>query len=246
MSEFVYKTEEKNGKTIVKEAAIKDVVFLYAVYGDNYAPIYDEKDWSKSSQKNFEQKVEVVVDEDTADQVQEVFPKVSVKKFLSTKEESAKDKLVKLKKIEDPDRIPDLKKLFVLKFTQKVNESKNGPFKEPSKLPKVFEKQGNKMVEITFKKKAGNGSKGVLVLNPFFKNGYGQILYFGKMFVTDLVEYQAGGEDLSDLLGEDFEMEMDSDVPEALSKGNASEDSDEDFSDDPSAEEVFGEDDEDY
>lgn len=55
--------------------------------------------------------------------------------------------------------------------------------------PKVFEKQGNRLVDITQSKLVGNGSMGALSVDKFDRQTGGSSLFLKNVLVTDLVEY---------------------------------------------------------
>lgn len=55
--------------------------------------------------------------------------------------------------------------------------------------PKVFEKQGNVLVDITNTKLVGNGSKGAISFDVFHKKDGTGSIYLKNVLVTDLIEY---------------------------------------------------------
>ena len=189
----------KNSKGLLSQVDISNTVFFYVQTGDRKSPIYDEKDLPKNQQKNFEQSLQFLVDEDIADQLAEVFPKMSIKKYLS------KEKLLDKIKIDDPSRLPDMKKYFVVKVTQKLQD-REGKAKDPRLLARAFKVDDGKAVEITHTEAIGNGSFGNLRLSVSNTKNYGCIAYPKMLLVTDLVEYVMG-EDLSDFLG-DLEVQV--------------------------------------
>ena len=55
--------------------------------------------------------------------------------------------------------------------------------------PKVFEKIGNTMLEITSMKLVANGSYGTMSIDRFDRSNGGSSLYLKNLLVTDLIEY---------------------------------------------------------
>ena len=184
----------KNSKGLLSQVDVNNTVFFYVQTGDRKSPIYDEKDLPKNQQKNFEQSIQFLVNEDIADQLSEVFPKMSIKKYLS------KEKLLDKIKVDDPARLPDMKKYFVVKVTQKLQD-RDGKAKDPRLLARAFKVDDGKAVEITHTEAIGNASYGNVRLSVSNTKNYGCIAYPKMLLITDLVEY-AAGEDLSDFLGD--------------------------------------------
>lgn len=72
--------------------------------------------------------------------------------------------------------------------------------------PKVFEKQGGRLVDITQSKLVGNGSLGALSVDRFDRTKGGSSLYLKNVLVTDLKEYVKQESDYES--GSEFEDEV--------------------------------------
>ena len=185
--------ESKNGKGVINQIDISDTVFFYTMFGDRKSPIYDQRNLPKNKQTHFEQSVQFLVDESTADRLEEIAGKTSIKKFTS------KAKLLEKMKVDDPSLVPDDKKYYVVKLVQKL-QNRDGSDKDVRLLPRAFKLDDGKAKEITFSEAVGNGSKGNIRITVSSNPDYGTFLYPKLILVTDLVEY-ASGDDLSDFLG---------------------------------------------
>lgn len=107
-------------------------------------------------------------------------------------------------KCELPDGAGD--EVWVITLRKSTELGKTGkPVPEMYK-PKVFEKQGKLIVDITNSKLVANGSKGALSLDVFEKSTGGGSIFLKNVLVTDLIEYvkpesnegEAGSEFLED------------------------------------------------
>lgn len=140
----------------------------------------------------------VITDEDIADAWDELYPKQAAKKVKANQfEETYKCELP-----EDAG-----KNVWVI--TLKKNEKLANGEPVPDKYrPRVFEKQGNSRVDVTFTKLVGNGSKGTLSVDHYETETYGAVARLKNILVTDLVEYVAPE-------GSDYESgsEFDEDAP---------------------------------
>lgn len=81
------------------------------------------------------------------------------------------------------------KNVWVLTLRKSTELGKTGKPVPPQYQPKVFEKLGSKLVEITTSKLVGNGSKGIISIDKFDRSAGGSSLYLKNILVTDLVEY---------------------------------------------------------
>lgn len=83
------------------------------------------------------------------------------------------------------------KNVWVVTLRKSTELGKTGE-KVPEKYkPRVFEKIGNKIVEITNEKLVGNGSVGQVSIEKFDRRDGTSSLYLKNVLVTELVEYVA-------------------------------------------------------
>jgi hypothetical protein len=133
--------------------------------------------------KGQEFKAGVVVDEDTADAFAEKFPKQAARKIKRSDFEE-------ICKVAPPDGTEKNMYIITLKRNSKITDKKTGEKVDlPAKWrPRLFQKQGNALVDLTNTTLAGNGSYGVIS----FEEGqtqYGVVARLKNVLVTDLVEY---------------------------------------------------------
>jgi len=184
---------QTNAKKEISKVMLTDVQFAYAKIGKNKEVIFDQKDLPRNQQTKFQNVVTLIVDEDTADQITEEFPKVKTTKF------NSKEKLLSKITVDDPNQIKDLDKYYTFKVGQNMQD-RDGNDKDLNMLPKAYLKANGKAEEITWSKSIGNGSTGDVMCNVS-RNSFGQFLHLQALAVTDLVSYEAG-DSLSDLLGD--------------------------------------------
>lgn len=126
----------------------------------------------------------VLVDEDYVDAL-EAYGK-SLDTLLSIK---------KVKSVDFPEKYKcDLpegagKNVWILTFRKSTELGKTGKPVPDLYKPKVYEKVGNKLIEITTSKLVGNGSQGTISVDRFDRTSGGSSLYLKNLLVTDLVEY---------------------------------------------------------
>ena len=126
----------------------------------------------------------VLVDEDYVDAL-EAYGK-SLDTLLSIK---------KVKAAEFPEKykcdLPEgaSKNVWILTFRKSTELGKTGKPVPDLYKPKVYEKVGNKMIEITTSKLVGNGSQGTISVDRFDRTSGGSSLYLKNLLVTELVEY---------------------------------------------------------
>jgi hypothetical protein len=85
------------------------------------------------------------------------------------------------------------KNVWIMTLRKSTELGKTG---EPVPLeyePKVFEKIGNTMLEITTMKQVGNGSYGTMSVDKFDRSNGGSSLYLKNLLVTDLIQYVKKG-----------------------------------------------------
>ncbi len=81
------------------------------------------------------------------------------------------------------------KNVWVLTLRKSVELGKTGKLVEEKYKPKVMEKQGNLLVDITREKLVGNGSMGAISVDRFDRTAGGSSLYLKNVLVTELKEY---------------------------------------------------------
>lgn len=122
----------------------------------------------------------VITDEDLADAWDEQFPKQAARKVKVSQFEE-------IYKVAPPET--DGKNVWVV--TLKKNEKLANGEPVPEKYrPRVFEKQGNSRVDITFSKLVANGSYGTISVDRFSTESYGDVARLQNILVTDLIEYE--------------------------------------------------------
>lgn len=234
----------KDKKGNLSSVMIEDGVFMYTkISEDRKGSVYEQYKLPREQQTRWEYSVDVVVDEDTADEFDELFPKQTAKKFL-------KKAFMEQYKIEKEDDFPSGlnpkdKKFFVIKLRQgthyeekKKNEAtgkreKTGrwlPFSKEIR-PRCVEVTSEGKKDITLTKEVGNGSVGTAIAKVTTSDLYGNSAKLRGILVTDLVEYvsNSGGssekdEGFEELFGGvDFD-----DVPELEAVEASGKQSDED------------------
>lgn len=213
----------KKEKDQVKLIKVTDVSFYYTSVGENRKVVYAQKDFPKHKQTQFEWLTDAVVDEDTADELQEMFPKISITKMTQAK-------FMERYKIEDKADLPfDDKKYYIVKVKQGCQRQDGSPVSNALKPRAILvSDEGNK--DITMKANVGNGSHGDLIIRVNNSAQYGQHGYLAALLINSLVEYEAsnGGSVMDDL---GIDVELDEIPDEAPNK--VSEESEEGFEDVP-------------
>lgn len=151
-------------------------MLLYACI-QNPVPCMEEK-------KGKEFKVSVVVSRDFAEEFEEAFTKVSLKKVRTAEFESTY-------KVAPPEEFADEKFQYVLTL-RKNSTLGNGNPVPAMYCPKVLVKKGGKLVDVTADTLVGNGSYGVVSLEIFTveKGEFpGTWPRLKNLLVTELVEY---------------------------------------------------------
>lgn len=228
-------TFKKNKKGEVTSAVLENVALFYTKVQSPQA-IYEQRKMSKPNK--FEYSVNAVVTEEIADEFDEMFEKQTSKKYTNAK---FREKF----KLEEDDKLPfpKAKKQFVLSLKQAAQKA-DGSKLPKSLRPRVVElDEDGKPVDITKKKLVGNGSVGDILLRVN-TNDFGTFAYLSIVKVTDLLEYEAGGdEDREDFLGGQMEFD-DDDEDDTPSGGDDSDDDDDGAdSDDDDDTDGFGDDD---
>ena len=157
---------------------LNDVTFLYARV-QRPTLKYEKKD-------EYEYVIDCVVDEDTADKWEELYPKSSVKKH---KTAIFEDKYG----IAPP--FPDAKNQYIVKV-KADSHYKDGnlvSYDKPSR-PKILVPVDGGVKDITMDISVGNGSKGD-VSYRVMTNSFGDFPKLTRVLVKDLIEYEGGGDD---------------------------------------------------
>lgn len=112
----------------------------------------------------------------------------------------------------------DGKNIWVLTFRKSVELGKTGKPVPDLYRPKVFEKVGNNVVEITNSKLVGNGSLGSISIEKFDRTNGTASLYLKNVLVTKLIEYTKTGSDY--VPGSEFDDDASAPTPAATSTKN--------------------------
>lgn len=203
MAEF--KIIKNDPKGNIEKVAITGAKAFYTKF-QKPVPIFDQKDMAKPTL--FEYTVELLVDEDTADAYDELFPKQTSVKL--SKAQVAKK--FKLESDEDFKAIgldPKQKKFYSIKKSQKAQKA-DGTDISPKLRPRVVEVVDGKPVDVTFDKLVGNGSGVDLLMRVSHNPTYGSFSYPAILKVVNLIEYVGADssgvdEDTQDFLGGEFE-----------------------------------------
>lgn len=148
------------------------------------------------AEKGSEWKTSIVVDEETADAWDEQFPKQTAKQVKTSEFES-------LYKIAPP--YPDQRKQYIITL-RKNTKLGNGNDVPLQYQPKVFEKRGNTLVDITKSVLVSNGSVGSVSVE-IYEGKMGTFARLKNVMVTGLIEYvkkDSAGEDA----GSEFGLEV--------------------------------------
>lgn len=131
-----------------------------------------------NKEKGSEWKISVVVDEDTADTFNELYPKQSAK-------------VVKTSEFEDIYKCsapyPDEKKQYIITLRKNTLLANGKPVPEIYQ-PKVFIVQGDERVELEEGTLVGNGTKGSVSIDHY-SGKMGDVARLKNVLITDLVAY---------------------------------------------------------
>lgn len=219
MSKIIVRKDKKGN---IEDVIVENATFFYthmrkptAIFDDRKLP-YD--------QARKEYSIDVAVTEEVADQWDELFAKQPSKKFTNAK---FREKY----KMEDDDElpVPDAKKQFIIKMTQKAQKKDGDPI-GAKLIPRVFVVEEGKGKDITFETNVGNGSTGKVMVRAV-ANDYGLFAYLSRVKVDNLIEYNADNTaEEKDFLGVD-EVEL-ADAPEQFATSGTTRDDDDDGDDD--------------
>lgn len=161
----------------------------------------------QSTEKEY--KAGVVVDEDTADSWNEMFPKQSAK---VVKTSDFKDTY----KIDAP--FPDEKKQYVITLKKPAQYADGTPLPKQYQ-PKVLLADGKQAIDVTDTMLPANGSVGKISFEAR-ENSYGTFAKLRNVLVTEMIEYKKGGSSAGDDFGlevqgaSDFQDVQESPVPQ--------------------------------
>jgi hypothetical protein len=147
----------------------------------------------------------VITDEDYLDEFEEYTKQIDAKCSI---------KKVKVADFEGKYKIPVPegagKYVWVLTFRKSTELGKTGKPVPELYRPRVFERQGNALVDITKQKLVGNGSTGSISLEVFERSNGTSSIYLKNVLVEDLIEYTKAESDYTP--GSEFDDE-DEDTP---------------------------------
>lgn len=126
----------------------------------------------------------VLTDEDFVDELEEYAKELDTQLSLKKVKSASFEDIYKCDLPEDAG-----KNVWVLTLRKSVELGKTGKAVPDKFRPRVFEKEGNILTDITFTKLVGNGSFGKLSVDRFDRTAGGSSLYLKNVLVTDLVEY---------------------------------------------------------
>lgn len=150
----------------------------------------------------------VLTDEDYVDALEEYAKTLDTQLSLKKVKTSQFEEIYKVAPPTDAG-----KNVWVLTLRKSVELGKTGKPVPDLYKPKVFEKVGNKLVDITQSKLVGNGSIGAISVDKFDRSAGGSSLYLKNVLVTDLKEY-IKPEGSNYQAGSEFDDEVDSDSEE--------------------------------
>ena len=160
----------------------------------------------QSTEKEY--KAGVVVDEDTADSWNEMFPKQSAK---VVKTSDFKDTY----KIDAP--FPNEKKQYVITLKKPAQYADSTPLPKQYQ-PKVLLADGKQAIDVTDTMLPANGSKGKVSFETR-ENSYGVFAKLRNVLVTEMIEYKKGGGSAGDDFGLEVQGASDfSETPEPVVK----------------------------
>lgn len=149
------------------------------------------------AEKGQEYKCGVVVDEDTADAFAEKFPKQAARKVKRGDFEG-------LYKVPAPEGTEKNLYVITLKKNSQITDKASGDkIPLPSKYkPRVLQRQGSALVDITTTDKPANGSYGTVSYEEG-ETRYGTIARLKNVLITELIPYE-GGEGADYEVGDEF------------------------------------------
>ena len=126
----------------------------------------------------------VLTDEDYVDELEEWAAKIDCKLSLKKVKTSAFEETYKVAPPEDAG-----KNVWVWTLRKSTELGKTGKPVPDKFKPKVYQRKGNTLVDITNTVLVGNGSKGIVSTDLFVRNNGSASIYLKNVLVKDLVEY---------------------------------------------------------
>ena len=198
---------QKDAKGNITKVMLTDVQMGHIKTGKRKEPILKESKLPWKDVKNFQNSVMLIVDEDTADEISEVFPDLKIKKV------NTKEKMLERMSMDDPSKLRSLPKYYTFNVSQKLQKP-DGTDKPLSLVPKVFHKNNGKAEEVTWSASLGNGCVGNVMCNVHHNREFGSTtMYLGCILLTDMITYSTE-DSISDLLG-DLEV-IEEELPKAI------------------------------
>ena len=143
----------------------------------------------------------VLTDEDYVDELEEYSKKIDSKLSLKKVKASEFETYYKVAPPEDAG-----KNVWVVTFRKSTELGKTGKPVPDLYKPKVFEKVGNKLIDVTNSKLPANGSYGTISTELFERQNGTASVYLKNVLVTDMIEYVQ--EESSYESGSEFEDEI--------------------------------------
>lgn len=144
--------------------------------------------------KGFEWKASIVISEDDAENWDEIYPKQTAKQVKTSDFEN-------LYKVPAP--FADQRKQFIVTVRKNTKLGNGNPVPEKYQ-PKVFEKIGAKITDVTKEKLPANGSVGQISVETF-EGKMGVFARLKNVLVTEMIEYKKD----SGVEGSEFGIEVD-------------------------------------
>lgn len=132
-----------------------------------------------------EWKVSVALtDEDYVDDLEDWAAKNDIKLSLKKVKTSAFEETYKIEPPEDAG-----KNIWVWTLRKSTELGKTGNPVPPKFQPKVYQRKGNTLLDVTNDVLVGNGSKGIVSTDLFVRNNGSASIYLKNVLVKELVEY---------------------------------------------------------
>lgn len=112
------------------------------------------------------------------------------------------------------------KNVWVLTLRKSTELGKTGKPVPLQFKPKVYQRKGNTLVDVTNSVLVGNGSKGIVSTDLFVRNNGSCSIYLKNVLVTDLIEYVKGESGSDYIEGSEFGIPV-ADTPEPTPKPSA-------------------------
>lgn len=144
-----------------------------------------------TASKPDEWKVSVALtDEDYVDDLEEWAAKNDIKLSLKKIKNSAFEGLYKIPPPEDAG-----KNIWVWTLRKSTEQGKTGNPIPPKFQPKVYQRKGDTLLDVTNNILVGNGSKGIVSTDLFVRNNGSASIYLKNVLVKELVEYVSSSAD---------------------------------------------------